>query len=129
MISRRIFLKDGGLALVSLGFAPAFLARTVEGIAAGRQKVLIAIFQRGAVDGLNMIVPFGDADYYSARPTIAIARPGSGDDTAIDLDGFFGLHPRMRSLKPLWEAGNMAIVHASGSHDETRSHFDAQDYM
>ena len=129
MISRRIFLKDGGLALVSLGFAPAFLARTVEGIAAGRQKVLIAIFQRGAVDGLNMIVPFGDADYYSARPTIAIARPGSGDDTAIDLDGFFGLHPRMRSLKPLWEAGSMAIVHASGSHDETRSHFDAQDYM
>ena len=129
MISRRIFLKDGGLALVSLGFAPAFLARTVEGSAAGRQKVLIAIFQRGAVDGLNMIVPFGDADYYSARPTIAIARPGSGDDTAIDLDGFFGLHPRMRSLKPLWEAGSMAIVHASGSHDETRSHFDAQDYM
>ena len=74
-------------------------------------------------------MPFGDADYYSARPTIAIARPGSGDDTAIDLDGFFGLHPRMRSLKPLWEAGSMAIVHASGSHDETRSHFDAQDYM
>ena len=129
MISRRIFLKDGGLALVSLGFAPTFLARTVEGIAAGKQKVLIAIFQRGAVDGLNMVVPFGDADYYSARPTIAIARPGSGDDTAIDLDGFFGLHPRMRSLKPLWEAGSMAIVHASGSHDETRSHFDAQDYM
>ena len=114
---------------MSLGFAPTFLARTVEGIAAGKQKVLIAIFQRGAVDGLNMVVPFGDADYYSARPTIAIARPGSGDDTAIDLDGFFGLHPRMRSLKPLWEAGSMAIVHASGSHDETRSHFDAQDYM
>jgi uncharacterized protein (DUF1501 family) len=129
MISRRIFLKDGALALVSLGFAPTFLARTVEGIASARQKVLIAIFQRGAVDGLNMIVPFGDPDYYPARPSIAIARPGSSDDTAIDLDGFFGLHPRMRPLKPLWDAGHLAIVHASGSHDETRSHFDAQDYM
>lgn len=129
MISRRIFLKDGGLALVSLGFAPTFLARTVEGIGAGRQKVLITIFQRGAVDGLNMIVPFGEADYYAARPSLAIAKPGSGETTAIDLDGFFGLHPRMRPLKPFWDAGNMAIVHACGSHDETRSHFDAQDYM
>lgn len=128
MISRRIFLKDGALALVSLGFAPAFLARTVE--AAGtRQQVLIAIFQRGAVDGLNMVVPFGEADYYAARPTLAIARPGAGENTAIDLDGFFGFHPRMRPLKPWWDSGSLAIVHASGSHDETRSHFDAQDYM
>jgi len=129
MISRRIFLKDGGLALVSLGFAPAFLARTVEAAGAARQKVLITIFQRGAVDGLNMIVPFGEGDYYAARPSLAIAKPGSGDNTAIDLDGFFGLHPRMASLKPLWDAGTMAIVHACGSHDATRSHFDAQDYM
>ena len=129
MISRRIFLKDGALALVSLGFAPTFLARTVEGIGAARQKVLIAIFQRGAVDGLNMIVPFGEREYYAARPTLAIARPGSGEGAAIDLDGFFGLHPRMAALKPLWDSGNLAIVHASGSHDETRSHFDAQDYM
>jgi uncharacterized protein (DUF1501 family) len=128
MISRRVFLKDGALALVSLGFAPAFLARTVEGVSA-RQKVLIAIFQRGAVDGLNMIVPFGEADYYAARPTLAIARPGAAENTAIDLDGFFGLHPRLRPLKPFWDAGSLAIVHASGSHDETRSHFDAQDYM
>jgi uncharacterized protein (DUF1501 family) len=129
MISRRIFLKDGGLALVSLGFAPTFLARTVEGIGAARQKVLIAIFQRGAVDGLNMIVPFGEPDYYSARPTLAIAKPGSSSDAAIDLDGFFGLHPRMKALKPLWDSGSLAIVHASGSPDDTRSHFDAQDYM
>jgi uncharacterized protein (DUF1501 family) len=129
MYSRRIFLKDGAMALVSLGFAPTFLARTVEGIGAPRQKVLVTIFQRGAVDGLNMIVPFGETDYYAARPTLAIAKPGSGDNTAVDLDGFFGLHPRMRPLKPLWDAGSMAIVHACGSHDETRSHFDAQDYM
>ena len=128
MISRRVFLKDGGLALVSLGFAPAFLARTVEGIGAARQKVLITIFQRGAVDGLNMVVPFGERDYYAARPTLAIAKPGS-EDGAVDLDGFFGLHPRMRALKSLWDSGNLAIVHASGSPDDTRSHFDAQDYM
>ena len=128
MISRRIFLKDGALALVSLGFAPTFLART---IAAGtaRQKVLIAIFQRGAVDGLNMVVPFGERDYYAARPSLAIGRPSGDENSAIDLDGFFGLHPRLRPLKGLWDSRSLAIVHACGSHDETRSHFDAQDYM
>jgi uncharacterized protein (DUF1501 family) len=126
MIDRRIFLKNGGMALVSLGFAPTFLARTAW--AAERRKVLIAIFQRGAVDGLNMVVPFGDAGYYRARPSIAIARPGR-PDSAIDLDGFFGLHPRMAPLKPFWDRGDLAIVHATGSPDETRSHFDAQDYM
>ena len=128
MVPRRVFLKDGALALVSLGFAPEFLARTVAA-AAPRHKVLVAIFQRGAVDGLNMVVPFGDADYYRARPTIAIARPGSGPDAALDLDGFFGLHPRLSPLEPLYRSGQLAIVHASGSHDDTRSHFDAQDYM
>jgi uncharacterized protein (DUF1501 family) len=128
MISRRIFLKNGGLALVSLGFAPAFLARTAAA-ANARQRVLITIFQRGAVDGLNMIVPFGEREYYAARPTLAIARPGSSADSAIDLDGFFGLHPRLAPLKPLFDAGQMAIVHACGSPDGTRSHFDAQDYM
>ena len=128
MVTRRIFLKDGGLALVSLGFAPTFLARTV---AAGpaRQKVLITIFQRGAVDGLNMIVPFMERDYYAARPSLAIPRPGAGADSAIDLDGFFALHPRLAPLKGAWDAGQLAIVHACGSPDDTRSHFDAQDYM
>jgi uncharacterized protein (DUF1501 family) len=129
MITRRIFLKDGGLALVSLGFAPAFLSRTVEAAGAARRKVLIAIFQRGAVDGLNMVVPFGERAYYSARPSIAIPRPGAGDNAAIDLDGFFALHPRLAPLKPLFDARQLAIVHACGSHDGTRSHFDAQDYM
>ena len=128
MISRRIFLKNGGLALVSLGFAPTFLARTVAASDA-RRKVLITIFQRGAVDGLNMIVPHGERAYYQARPTLAIARPGSSADAAVDLDGFFGLHPRLAPLKPLFEARQMAIVHACGSPDGTRSHFDAQDYM
>src|SRR5512132_1010199 len=128
MISRRVFMKNGGLALVSLGFAPTFLARTVAA-AESRRRVLITVFQRGAVDGLNMIVPFGEPDYYTARPTLAIARPGSSPDAALDLDGFFGLHPRLSPLKPLFDARQMAVVHACGSPDGTRSHFDAQDYM
>jgi uncharacterized protein (DUF1501 family) len=127
MISRRVFLKDGALAVVSLGFAPDFLARTAAASDA-RRRVLIAIFQRGAVDGLNMIVPFGDREYYASRPSIAIARPGSADG-AVDLDGFFGLHPRLAPLEPLFDARQLAVVHACGSPDGTRSHFDAQDYM
>ncbi len=127
MTNRRVFLKSGGAALLAVGFAPSFLARTAA--AAGtRKKLLIAIFQRGAVDGLNMVVPHGEANYYAARPTIAIARPGTPGG-ALDLDGFFGLHPRLAPLAPWWTAGHLAVVHASGSPDATRSHFDAQDYM
>jgi uncharacterized protein (DUF1501 family) len=127
MMTRRIFLKNGSLALVSLGFAPAFVARAAQA-AQSRQKILVTIFQRGAVDGLNMIVPFGERAYYQTRPSIAIPRP-TDRDGALDLDGFFGLHPRMAPLEPLFRRGELAIVHACGSHDETRSHFDAQDYM
>jgi len=127
MMTRRIFLKNGSLALVSLGFTPAFIARTAQA-AQSRKKILIAIFQRGAVDGLNMVVPFGERAYYSARPSIAIPRPGA-EGGALDLDGFFGFHPRMAPLEPFFKRGQLAIVHAAGSHDETRSHFDAQDYM
>jgi uncharacterized protein (DUF1501 family) len=128
MLSRRVFMKNGGLALLSLGFAPAFLSRTVEAASTARRKILITIFQRGAVDGLNMVVPFGEREYYAARPSIAIPRPNDPQG-AVDLDGFFGLHPRLAPLKPLWDAHQLAIVHASGSPDGTRSHFDAQDYM
>jgi len=129
MQSRRVFLRSGAFALVSLGFAPSFLARTA--FAAGtsrRAKRLIAIFQRGAVDGLNVVVPFGEADYYRSRPSIAIPRPGTADG-AVSLDGFFGLNPRLAPLKALWDSRDLAIVHACGSPDSTRSHFDAQDYM
>ena len=128
MLSRRVFMKNGGLALLSLGFAPAFLSRTVEAATAVRRKLLITIFQRGAVDGLNMVVPFGEREYYASRPSIAIPRPNDNQG-AVDLDGFFGLHPKLAPLKPLWDARQLAIVHASGSPDGTRSHFDAQDYM
>jgi uncharacterized protein (DUF1501 family) len=127
MVTRRIFLKSSGMALVTLGFAPAFVARAAEAVGT-RRKLLITVFQRGAVDGLNMIVPFGEAAYYQARPSIAIAKPGAAQG-AIDLNGFFGLHPRMSALKPLWDNHALAIVHACGSPDATRSHFDAQDYM
>jgi uncharacterized protein (DUF1501 family) len=125
-----VFLKNGSFAMVTLGFAPSFLARTA--FAAGgatRSKRLIAIFQRGAVDGLSVVVPFGENDYYRARPSIAIPRPKSGDNAAIDLDGFLGFNPRLQALKPFWDARQLAIVHACGSPDNTRSHFDAQDYM
>jgi uncharacterized protein (DUF1501 family) len=128
MFSRRVFMKNGGLALLSLGFAPAFLARTVEAAGAARRRILVTIFQRGAVDGLNMIVPFGEREYYASRPSIAVPKPNAPDG-AIDLDSFFGLHPRLAPLKPLWDARQLAIVHACGSPDGTRSHFDAQDYM
>src|SRR5262245_41262197 len=130
MITRRVFLKDGGLALVSLGFAPQFIARTVAAAGVPKRKVLVTIFHRAAVDGLNMIVPFGERESYASRPSIAIPRPGSSSqEAALDLDGFFGMHPRMAPLKALYDARQLAVVHACGSPDGTRSHFDAQDYM
>ncbi|HYE65536.1 MAG TPA: DUF1501 domain-containing protein [Pyrinomonadaceae bacterium] len=136
-VNRRFFLKSSGFALASIGMqtAPSFLQRTVlaEGLnraTGGRRKVLITIFQRGAVDGLSMVVPHGEKEYYEMRPTIAIARPHGGDpEAAIDLDGFFGLHPALAPFKPLWDAKRLAIVEAVGSPANTRSHFDAQDYM
>src|SRR5215510_5671712 len=134
-MNRRFFLKSGSIALASVGMslsASAFLERIVMGQArnGGRKKTLIAIFQRGAVDGLNVVVPFGESSYYSSRPSIAIPKPESSNaDAAINLDGFFGLHPSLSSFKPLWDSKRIAIVHACGSPDNTRSHFDAQDYM
>jgi len=130
MISRRVFLNQGALALVSLGAAPSFLTRTTlaQSRGGGRRRQLIAVFQRGAVDGLSMVVPYAEEEYYRARPGIAIARPATSDG-ALDLDGFFGLNPRLAPLKGLWDAGQLAVVHACGSPDATRSHFDAQDYM
>ena len=127
MTNRRVFVKQGAVALLSLGFAPHFLAEAVAATTR-RRKVLVVVFQRGAVDGLNMIVPHGDAEYYAARPSIAIARPGSAGG-ALDLDGHFGLHPRLEPLHGSFRRGQLAVVHACGSPDPTRSHFDAQDYM
>jgi uncharacterized protein (DUF1501 family) len=126
MSTRRAFMKNSALAMFGVGTAPAWLSRAAWAGASGsnRKKILVAIFQRGAVDGLNMVVPFGEKRYYELRPTLGIAA-----NSAIDLDGFFGLHPALAPLKPLWGAKSLAFIHASGSPDTTRSHFDAQDYM
>ncbi|MBI4473024.1 MAG: DUF1501 domain-containing protein [Acidobacteria bacterium] len=118
-IRRRHFLKSGGIALAGFAAAPSFLlnaARKTD------NPIIVAIFQRGAADGISMVAPFGDSNYRLARPQLAIP-------DAIDLDGFFGLHPALDSLKPIYDEGHLAIVHAVGSPSNTRSHFDAQDYM
>ncbi len=138
-MERRVFMKSGALALATMGLNPTFLRRTVfaqdllKGAALNgnrRGKVLIVIFQRGAADALNVVVPHGERAYYAMRPTIAIPAPTAGAaNTAIDLDGFFGLHPSLSPFKRLWDDGILAPVHAVGSPSNTRSHFDAQDYM
>ena len=135
MINRRVFLRNSALAMVGAGAAPLWLERALyaAGTPAPRKKILVAIFQRGAADGLNVVVPHGESAYYSLRPTIAIPRPSSlaekRGQCAIDLDGFFGMHPALAPLKPLFDQQHLAIVDAVGSPDPTRSHFDAQDYM
>lgn len=114
--------------MVTFGFAPEYVARAVAAGPARKRRVLVTVFQRGAVDGLNMVVPHAEPLYYRLRPTIAIARPGAAD-AAIDLDGFFGLHPAMRPLEAWFKRRALALIHATGSPDATRSHFDAQDFM
>jgi uncharacterized protein (DUF1501 family) len=127
--SRRRFLKSTGLGFLALGLPPAFLVRAAEAQQAGKGKTMVVVFMRGAVDGLNAVIPFKDPAYYRLRPSIAIAEPASGEERAIDLDGFYGLHPALAPLKSIYDKGHLAIVHAAGSPDNTRSHFDAQDYM
>lgn len=132
MSSRRMFLKNSAVAMFGVGAAPTWLSRALyaQDAPGERKKILIAIFQRGAVDGLNVVVPFGEKRYYELRPTIAVPPPSPGnEDAAIDLNGFFGLHPNLSALKPLWDRKMLAIIEAVGSPDPTRSHFDAQDYM
>jgi len=115
--------------MFGIGAAPSWLARAAS-TSTGRRKVLVTIFQRGAADGLNVVVPFGEPRYYELRPTLAVPKPGSdAANSAVDLNGFFGLHPSLASLKPIYDTKALAIVHATGSPDPTRSHFDAQDYM
>ena len=126
MLTRRAFVRNGALAVVGTAPIPSFLARAALGaVEPGiRNKRLVVIFQRGAADGLNIVVPHGERDYYAMRPTINIPR-----SAIIDLDGKFGLHPSMSAFQPLWKQGHLAIVHAAGSPDPSRSHFDAQDFM
>src|SRR5918998_3418814 len=136
-MNRRAFMKSGAMALVTMGLSPSFLRRAAYGAEllggaaarGGRGKTLICLFQRGAADALNVLIPHGEAAYYRHRPTIAVPRPARGTSAgAVDLDGFFGLPPSLTPLKELWERGLMAPIHAVGSPSSTRSHFDAQDY-
>jgi uncharacterized protein (DUF1501 family) len=124
-VNRRDFLKCAGLAAL-----PALAPRMVfaaEGNASS--DTVIVVFQRGGMDGLNALVPYGDSDYYRLRPTIAIAAPSplAPAGSAIDLDGFFGLHPAAAPLKPLYDAGRLGFVHAAGLKTRNRSHFDCMD--
>lgn len=134
-MNRRYFLKASGIGLASFGLmsvAPEFLHQFAQASTltdgSVKKKTLIVIFQRGAVDGLNMVVPFGESEYYNLRRNIAIPKPNQTDG-AINLDGFFGLHPLTTDFEPLWKNKQMAIIHCAGSPNNTRSHFDAQDYM
>ncbi len=129
MVNRHIFLKSGALSLLSLGLTPGFVWRTVRAEVANRNKTLVCIFQRGAVDGLSMLIPFGEPSYYQMRPRIAIAQPGARDGAALDLDGSFAFHPALAPLKGLYDRRLLAAVHAVGSPSATRSHFDAQYFM
>ena len=125
-ITRRVFLRNSALAVVGTSAIPSFLTRAAWGAVepGTTSKRLVVIFQRGAADGLNIVVPHGERAYYALRPSIAIQRKD-----VIDLDGFFGLHPSLASFQPLWNQHHLAIMHAAGSPDPTRSHFDAQDFM
>jgi uncharacterized protein (DUF1501 family) len=141
MSTRRIFLRDSAIVMAGMGMAPAWLARAASATE-GKRKTLVAIFQRGACDGLNVVVPFAEKRYYELRPTIGIPAPnaptsvatsllppGAIGPNAIDLDGKFGFNPALQPLKALWDKEQLAIVEATGSPDPSRSHFDAQDYM
>jgi uncharacterized protein (DUF1501 family) len=130
-INRRAFVRTGSLALVALGLPPVFLERTLlaQPAHAARKKTLICIFQRGAVDGLNMVVPFGEPEYYAGRRAIAIPAPSRSGAGALDLNGFFGMHPALQPLHELYGRQELAVITAVGSPHPTRSHFDAQDFM
>ena len=152
MVNRRSFLNAAGMTIGLLGTAPAWMARAAAQERA-RRKILVSVFLRGAADGLNIVVPFFEERYYQLRPGIAIAPPRGATapaaaanttsgliilgtpvgvvtgNTAVDLDGRFALHPQLQSLKPLWDEQQLAVVHATGSPDSSRSHFDAQDFV
>jgi uncharacterized protein (DUF1501 family) len=136
MVSRRGFLKSGGVALFGVGLMggiPAFMAEAAasEKLRAPykRRRVLVCIFQRGAMDGLMAVTPFTDTYFQAARPTLSLSAAGNGAGVLVDLDGRWGMHPGLKAFEPLFRDGRLAIVHGIGSPNNTRSHFDAQDYM
>jgi uncharacterized protein (DUF1501 family) len=127
MLTRRYFIRSSAIAVAGFGIAPAWLARAAAP-QQNKRKIVVSIFQRGAADGLNIVVPFFEPRYYELRPSLALPAPGKPNGV-IDLDGRFGLHPTLQTLKPFWDSGQLAIVHAAGSPSGNRSHFEAQDQM
>src|SRR4030095_7816664 len=125
-ITRRQLLRGGSAAAAGLVVPARFRLRTA--VAQAQPRVLVVVFQRGAVDALNMVVPYGASEYYTERPGIGIPPPGAPEG-GVDLDGMFALHPELARLHELSPRRELAIAHAVGSPDPTRSHFDAQDYM
>jgi uncharacterized protein (DUF1501 family) len=126
-ITRRAIMRNGAMAVVGTAAIPSFLTRAMfaaEPSVHRKNQRVVVLFQRGAADGLNIVVPHAESYYYQARTSIAIPR-----NQVLDLDGFFGLHPALAEFKPLWDQKHLAIIHATGSPDPTRSHFDAQDFM
>lgn len=128
-INRRDFLRNSLIGAGALSLPGMSLAFAPTGKSVGGQGVLVSIYLRGGADGLSIVVPHADDDYYRLRPTLAITRPGGGLDSALDLDGFFGLNPAFESLQPLFDTGELAIIHACGATHGSRSHFDAQELM
>ena len=138
-VNRRVFLKQGALSFIAMGagsfWGPQFLRQAAYaadlGASSKRNKILICIFQRGAVDGLSMVVPYGDPNYYTSRQEISLAAPSqnAGANGVLDLDGYFGLHPSLAPLLPLYKAGHLAPIQACGSPNSSRSHFTSQDLM
>jgi len=133
MITRRAFLKAGGLSLLGLGLGgvPTFVTRAAGmSTHAGKRNTLVCIFQRGAMDGLMAVTPFTDTHLQAARPDLFMtAAKAAGDKALLDLDGRFGLHPALQAFEPLFREQRLAVIHGMGSPNTTRSHFDAQDYM
>jgi uncharacterized protein (DUF1501 family) len=129
-VSRRGLLVGSGLALCTLALKRTALAQIALRTGEGKDgETLVVVFLRGGMDGLSAVIPHGEDAYYRARPALSIAKPHDGsvnrEDRALDLNGFFGLHPALASLMPLYDKGQMAFVHGIGSMDGSHSHFEA----
>jgi uncharacterized protein (DUF1501 family) len=129
-LTRRAFL--GGFGALGAASLPSWfprLAFAAPGRAAAQRETLVCLFLRGGADGVNVVVPFGDSNYYENRPTIGIQEPGAGSGRALDLDGYFGFHPSLGALKEVWNDGGLAVVQAAGMPVNNHSHFDSMDWM
>ena len=127
-MKRRKFISAASLAAGGMLIPVGLNSWVAQGVAKSAAKRMIVVMLRGGMDGLNVVIPYGEANYYQTRPTIAVPRPGEKGG-AIDLDGVFGLHPQLKNIMPFWKGQSLGLVHASGLPLAERSHFQAQDYL